>query len=392
MKIRNFSRLTTAISVILLAGGQVCMVQAADEDHSGIAAPPKFTPSTESYPPPPPGGWDAVVKNIDKQIESDMQQTESGRPADPAAAAGSGTQFGGAPRFPEFQDPPEWGQRAMPQPSGRADRGMPAAPGAPAWPEPDTTSQPDWAQSQQPRRGGSHYAPQEWGGGPMPEPPEWGDRSMPKPPGWAGGDMPEPPQWGHRSEPEPPTWAGRNIPTPSDWSRAPSYPPQRYDRGRGYRSPYDSGRGPSFGSPPYGGSRGPGYRGPWDSGRGGRGDDFSPFGRSGPSFDAPWDSGRGGRSTPWSRGKKGKGGWMDRDWFADSWDDMLNAPSDMGEMPGGWYAPSVSVPNPVDVGDEFGTAAEDMPTQMRNVYDDNRRYNSRSGGYDRYDRYDGYGR
>ena len=42
---------------------------------------------------------------------------------------------------------------------------------------------------------------------------------------------------------------------------------------------------------------------------------------------------------------------MDKDWFGDSWDDMLNAPSDMGELPGGFYAPSVSVPNPVDVGE-----------------------------------------
>ena len=192
--------------------------------------------------------------------------------------------------------------------------------------------------------------------------------------------MPKPPQWADRDAPEPPAWAGRNIPDPPDWSRGgPSYPP-RYDRGPSYRGgPWDRGRGPS-----YGGSRGPSVKGPWDSRR--RGDDFSPFGRSGPSFDAPWDSGRGGRSMPWSRGKKGSGGWMDREWFADTWDDMINAPADMGEMPGGWYAPTISTPNPVDVGDEFGTAAQDMPTQMRNVYDDNRRYNR--GGYDRYDRYD----
>jgi hypothetical protein len=87
---------------------------------------------------------------------------------------------------------------------------------------------------------------------------------------------------------------------------------------------------------------------------------------------------------------------MDKDRFADAWDDMLNAPSDMGEMPGGWTAPSVGVPNPVDVGDEFGTAAEDLPTQMRNVYDDNRRSNTYydRGGYDDYDRggYDDYDR
>ena len=103
---------------------------------------------------------------------------------------------------------------------------------------------------------------------------------------------------------------------------------------------------------------------------------------------------------PWSRGKKDRGGWMDKDWFGDSWDDMLNAPADMGEMPGGWSAPTVSVPNPVDVGDELGTAAEDVPSQMRNVYDENRRANQyddydrydRDYRYNRYDRYDRYRR
>lgn len=34
----------------------------------------------------------------------------------------------------------------------------------------------------------------------------------------------------------------------------------------------------------------------------------------------------------------------------------------------------------MDVGDELGTAAQDLPTQMRNVYDDNRRRNTYPGG------------
>ena len=374
MKVRNVKRLTTAISAILLAGGQVCMVQAADEDYSGIAAPPKFTPSTGSYPPPPPGGWNGVVDSIDAQVESDIKEMESSRPA------GTAPMTGGA-RFPEFQDPPEWEQRAMPQPPEWADdRGMPEPP---AWAERDTGSQPKWAQPAGSGQAGGRYAPPEWGGGPMPEPAEWGERSVPEPPKWTGSDMPEAPKWADRGAPEPPAWAGRNIPDPPEWGRGgPSYPP-RYDRGRSYSGP--RGRGPSVQAPPYGSSRGPGYRGPGPSGRRGSRDDFSPFGSSGPGFKSPWDSGRGGRSMPWSRGKSGRGGWMDREWFADSWDDMINAPADMGEMPGGWSAPTISTPNPVDVGDEFGTAAQDMPTQMRNVYDDNRQYNR--GGYDRYDRY-----
>ena len=98
----------------------------------------------------------------------------------------------------------------------------------------------------------------------------------------------------------------------------------------------------------------------------------------------PWDRGRDGRDMPWE-GKnmpwdsKG-GGFMGKDKMGDAWDDMLNKPADMGTMPGGWTAPTISTPNPVDVGDELGTAAQDLPTQMRNVYDDNRRRNTYPGG------------
>jgi hypothetical protein len=87
----------------------------------------------------------------------------------------------------------------------------------------------------------------------------------------------------------------------------------------------------------------------------------------------PWDNNRGGRSMPWR--DSGRGGWMNKDRFADGWDDMLNAPSDMGELPGGFTAPSVSVPNPVDVGEQFDDAARDAPEQLRNVYDENRQSN-----------------
>ena len=166
---------------------------------------------------------------------------------------------------------------------------------------------------------------------------------------------------------------------------APGYgaPPQ-------YRQPYGGRRdyGRSRSSTPRGGSSGPSFSGPWDSGRGGRSSMPWDSGRGGRSS-MPWDSDRGGRSMPWSS-KKGRGGFMDKDSFADAWDDMLNAPSDMGELPGGFYAPSVSTPNPVDVGDEFDRAARDLPDQMHNVYEDNRRRNT----YDRYDRYDrgGYDR
>lgn len=134
---------------------------------------------------------------------------------------------------------------------------------------------------------------------------------------------------------------------------------QQYQSRQGYGGPGYYNRG--YPPPPYYGDRNyrrSGNRMPWDSGRGGS--------------RMPWESSRGGRNMPWD---SGRGGWMNKDKFGDAWDDMLNAPSDMGEMPGGWTAPSVSVPNPVDVGDEFGDAARDAPDQMRNVYDDNRSSN-----------------
>lgn len=48
-----------------------------------------------------------------------------------------------------------------------------------------------------------------------------------------------------------------------------------------------------------------------------------------------------------------------------AWDDMLDTPHDMGKMPGGWRAPSISVPNPVDVSDEMEKNMRKMPGEMR---------------------------
>ena len=59
----------------------------------------------------------------------------------------------------------------------------------------------------------------------------------------------------------------------------------------------------------------------------------------------------------------------DKDEMAENWEDMLNAPSRMGSMPGGWYAPEVSVPNPVDTADELQRASRDVPGEVRNLKD-----------------------
>jgi hypothetical protein len=39
------------------------------------------------------------------------------------------------------------------------------------------------------------------------------------------------------------------------------------------------------------------------------------------------------------------------DFTGDVWDKMINAPYDMGRMPGGWQFPSISTPDPVTVSD-----------------------------------------
>lgn len=114
------------------------------------------------------------------------------------------------------------------------------------------------------------------------------------------------------------------------------------------------------------------YRQPRRSNRGGGNTPWNnmPFS----NFSGPWDSG------PWNpdwmnnRGRKRNnffgnwpGSWMDpedpRGSMSKMWDDMLEAPNEMGEMPGGWTAPSIKVPNPVDVGDEFESTSRKSPKE-----------------------------
>jgi hypothetical protein len=138
------------------------------------------------------------------------------------------------------------------------------------------------------------------------------------------------------------------------------------------------GPGPGYGGGPWGG-------GPW----GGRGWNNGPWGggpwggnrgwNNGPWNSGPWGGNNNwmpwGNMNNWGRGSRypfgsGPQGWMQpndpKGSMSRMWDDMLNAPSNMGTMPGGWKAPTISVPNPVDVGDEFGDAMQDLPNQMDN--------------------------
>lgn len=154
-------------------------------------------------------------------------------------------------------------------------------------------------------------------------------------------------------------------------------------------APMPPARGYFPGNAPYGYNRGF-NRGPWNAGPWGGnrwGNNRMPWGNGG----MPWGGRNGwGRTpfesnfTPWSNrfwndlGKGGRNPFRNADdWFrpgpkdglANMWDDLLNAPSEMGRMPGGWTAPSISVPNPIDVGDEFGDAMQDMPHEIRNQMD-----------------------
>lgn len=68
--------------------------------------------------------------------------------------------------------------------------------------------------------------------------------------------------------------------------------------------------------------------------------------------------------NPWMNPNKGNMG--------QGWNDMTNGPGRMGEMPGGWRAPEVSLPNPVDMGDRAQGNVRDLPEKMRNMDVNNR--------------------
>ena len=68
-------------------------------------------------------------------------------------------------------------------------------------------------------------------------------------------------------------------------------------------------------------------------------------------------------------GRSGPGTWTNpnKQNMEQGWDDMINAPSRMGTMPGGWNAPEISMPNPIDMGDQFQENIQDLPEQIRNM-------------------------
>lgn len=68
-------------------------------------------------------------------------------------------------------------------------------------------------------------------------------------------------------------------------------------------------------------------------------------------------------------GNSGPNRWMNpnKGNMGQGWNDMTNGPGRMGEMPGGWRAPQISTPNPVDMGEQVQDNAGNLPDQMRDM-------------------------
>ncbi len=123
--------------------------------------------------------------------------------------------------------------------------------------------------------------------------------------------------------------------------------PPAQNTNRGYPPPPPA--GPYRGAPYYGPNSGPSaFNTPG----------YNPNRRNNNSWNSNKFWGRSGPDS-WMNPNKGN---MER-----GWDDMINSPSRMGEMPGGWTAPEVSMPNPVDMGDQMQDNVEDLPEQMKNM-------------------------
>ena len=148
--------------------------------------------------------------------------------------------------------------------------------------------------------------------------------------------------------------------------------PRSGSRHGGYAAPmlpYSYGYPPAVAQQPY-------YVPPYPYGKSYRGGGGNTLWNRAPLgvFSGPWD--RGPWNSGWMNNRRWQrnnffdswpGSWMDpedpRGGMSKMWDDLLEAPGEMGEMPGGWTAPTIKVPNPVDVGDEFEATSRKAPKE-----------------------------
>lgn len=178
--------------------------------------------------------------------------------------------------------------------------------------------------------------------------PPWGD--------WQDGNYP----WGNDIFGDTPPW-GNRITWPEDY-------PTDWGNGMPLENPMETG-------------------GQWAHPK------FTPW-KTGPFGGSQWNEDHPMNNTPWGRfpnwgdnffGDYGPGTWKGiTPWGNDvpfrwidpndpkgmvelMWDDAINTPSDMGRMPPGWTPPSISVPNPIEVGEEFERNAAKFPTEMNKM-------------------------
>ncbi len=75
-------------------------------------------------------------------------------------------------------------------------------------------------------------------------------------------------------------------------------------------------------------------------------------------------------ATPWGNDVPFK--WLDptdpEESIANMWEDAINTPNKMGRMPPGFTAPYISVPNPIDVENEFERNARNAPHEIHNMW------------------------
>lgn len=187
-----------------------------------------------------------------------------------------------------------------------------------------------------------------------------------------------------------PNWSGFNMPSAYNASQ----PSQNYNNNRqpatpAYRQPPQPGANSdggfnqqqtpySYNRPPsnpgaYGDNTPPPPRGPYNSSNNVPDNGASAFNT--PGYNRHRNSGN-RRGNMWGNnnnrnfwGNSGPRTWMNPNKYKmeRGWDDMINAPSRMGEMPGGWTAPEVTVPNPIDIGDQIQDNVEDLPEQVQNM-------------------------
>lgn len=181
----------------------------------------------------------------------------------------------------------------------------------------------------------------------------------------------------------------------SPWSNSMPMPwNNNGSNGNGFNMPWNNGsNGNGFNMPWNNSSNGNGFNMPWNNNNNGGSNSFFPRsfnkGSNGfptGNFNAPWNNGNNGFPNikgPWNNGW-GSAPWSSERWkndpmgspskwinfndpkegIAEMWEDAIKGPHRLGKMPGGWKAPSISVPNPVDVTDTFGRRWRGLPTEI----------------------------